>query len=74
VSETEHTSAELSPEEIARRNKIWESVAGPIFLGVSERKLQEIRMSAAVQWCEQAGDPQLIKLYDQYLMLRTITQ
>jgi hypothetical protein len=67
----------LNPTE--RRNfDIWRELAIPTYPNLSETSLWELRTTASTRWfmsedIEAESTDQLVKLFDQYLLVKTLT-
>jgi hypothetical protein len=52
---------------MTEQQNIWQQFARPKYPLVSEVELEKLRLVAAVHWCDNEGDAQLITLYEKFI-------
>jgi hypothetical protein len=56
---------------LSTKQEIWLTLAGERYPGLNEDQLKALSLKAASEWYL-GGDPELVELFDQYVMLKNI--
>jgi hypothetical protein len=56
---------------LSTKQEIWLTLAGPRYPHLNEDQLKALSLKAASEWYL-GGDPELVNLFDQYVMLKNI--